>query len=617
MCGISVLVSVRNEPVAEAQIRSITDKVSHRGPDDAGYFIDSNVALGHRRLSIIDLSQAGHQPMQRGDLWIAFNGEIYNYIELRQDLLDLGHTFSSGSDTEVILHAYKQWGTEAFAKFNGMWAFALYDQSKKEIIFCRDHFGIKPLYFFQDADWFMAGSEIKQFTAVDSFKPVLNKKVAVNFLARGWLNVSDETFFEGVNELRPGHFMVYNAVNHTSRIVKWYNLDASSKPITDTYETAVANVRQLFIDSVHIRMRSDVRVGSCLSGGIDSSSIVTVIHSQKMANPDFTTVTSCYKDKVYDEQIFSDLVTAQTGFHTSKIYPELDHLLDEGHLDRMLYHQDQPFSRASHYSEFCVFQKARENKMIVMQDGQGSDEFLCGYPEFMTARMKELLNPSDLKELSSLIRAKASHRKISYWSELRGVVKSLYSERLIKTAKSLLGRSETPWFSDEWKKLAQNGLDEFGSGNVRDLSIEEISYSSIPYQLHSQDRNSMLFSIESRLPFLDHRLVEYCISLPSEYKIRMGYTKAVLRDAITELPKPIRERKDKMGFVAPDSVWMKTNSKKLRKDLEEAVSNTGIFSDELLKRFDRFVEGSLGYELIYFRAMTLNRFCKIFNMKVK
>jgi asparagine synthase (glutamine-hydrolysing) len=616
MCGISIIVDTTNNSIDEKLVKSINDKVSHRGPDDEGFYYGSNFAFGHRRLSILDLSQAGHQPMTWKHLCITFNGEIYNYIELREELIRLGHSFKSSSDTEVILAAYEQWGTDAFAKFNGMWAFAIHDTKKNEIVFSRDHFGIKPLYFARTENYFVVGSEIKQFTALAEFKPVLNKSVAVNFLVRGWLNYSDQTFFVGVNELRPGHYLRYDLTTHQADVKQWYHLAKAAIPISDVYSTAVEKVRSLFEDSVRIRMRSDVRVGSCLSGGVDSSSIVSVVHSQKLGNEDFATVTSCYSDKRFDEQKFSDEVTAKTGIKAVKVFPDLNHLLDEGHLDKMIYHQDQPFSGASHYSEFKVFQTAREQKMIVMQDGQGSDEFLCGYGEFFTMRIIELLRTFQWGKAFRLWKEKASHKNISLMQEIKSFIKSVYLPKILKVIKTIVGRNEYPWLTENWQKLAKTDLVKFEGNSIRDLSLEEIEYSSIPYQLHSEDRNSMLFSIESRLPFLDHRLVEYCIGLPSSYKIKDGYTKAVLRDAITELPDSIRYRKDKMGFVAPDPVWVIQNKARVRQDLENIIETTGIFSPDLLNRFDRFVKGELGYEPIYFRTMAFKRFCKIFNVKI-
>ncbi|MDP4218728.1 MAG: asparagine synthase (glutamine-hydrolyzing) [Bacteroidota bacterium] len=617
MCGISIAINKRNQRVAPEQIRAMNDKVSHRGPDDEGFFAEGHFAFGHRRLSILDLSPAGHQPMQRRNCWLTFNGEIYNYIELRDELKTLGHHFVSGSDTEVILAAYEQWGVDAFPRFNGMWAFAIYDSGIGEIILCRDHFGIKPLNFTITPDWFLAGSEIKQFTAFPDFKPVLNKEVAINFLVNGLLNYSDQTFFSGVSELRPGHYLRYALNSHRMSVHRWYDLDRASRPVKDPFEVAVGRTRELFLDSVRIRMRSDVPVGSCLSGGIDSSSMVSVIHSCGMANGTFATVTSCYEDARYDEQRFSDEVTRQTGYKALKVYPDLNHLWDQGHFDKMLYHQDQPFSTASHYSEFCVFREARNNRIIVMQDGQGSDEFLCGYGEFFVAYVRELLRGFRWRAAWRLLRSKAVHRQRTLGAELRAFLNAAYGFRLIRLAKRIAGRSDHPWMTSSWSKIAASSLVRFPEKNIRDLSLAEIAHSSIPYQLHSEDRNSMMFSIESRLPFLDPRLVEYGIGLPSSYKIGPdGYTKYVLREAIRELPESIRHRKDKMGFVAPDAPWITKNKVAVRKELEEVITRTGVFSDQLLDRFDRFIDGRLGYEPIYFRAMALNRFLKIFKMEI-
>jgi len=616
MCGISLAINVKNVPVSLEQIKAMNDKVSHRGPDDEGFYFGSCFALGHRRLSILDLSPAGHQPMQRKHWWITFNGEVYNYIELREELKKLGHSFRSGTDTEVIVAAYEQWGTAAFSRFNGMWAIAIFDSEKNEIICCRDHFGIKPLYFTRTGSWFLAGSEIKQFTVFPDFRPVLNKEAAVNFLANGLLNYSDKTFFEGVEELRPGHYLRYDLSDHSVKVHCWYDLAKASIRINDTFGSAIKRTRELFLDSVRLRMRSDVPVGSCLSGGIDSSSIVSVIYAEKMANETFATVTSCYEDKRYDEQKFSDEVTRQTGFRSLKVFPDLNCLWDEGHFDKMLYHQDQPFSTASHYSEFSVFRKARESAVIVMLDGQGSDEYLCGYGEFFLLRIREMLRRFQYLRAWRLIKAKAAHNQVSALAEARSFLRSAYLPGIIRSVKKIIGKDAYPWISEEWKVIAKKAVVQFDGKNIREQSLAEISHSSIPYQLHSEDRNSMMFSIESRLPFLDPRLVEYGIGLPSSFKIRDGYTKFILREAIGELPESIRLRKDKMGFEAPDAPWIMQNKALVRKELEEAISRTGIFSDELLSRFDNFTSGRSGYEPIYFRAMALNRFLKIFKMQL-
>jgi asparagine synthase (glutamine-hydrolysing) len=616
MCGISIAINKNNDFLSETIIRSMNDVITHRGPDSEGFFFNNNFALGHRRLSILDLSSAGHQPMNYCNLSITYNGEVYNYIELKEELKLLGYRFNSTTDTEVILAAYKHWGVKAFEKFNGMWAFAIYDVEKNEIIFCRDRFGIKPLYYTNTENHFLAGSEIKQFVAVKEFCAKLNKRAAINFLIKGLLNYSEETFFENVNELRPGHYLKYNISTHHCTITKWYDLDKSSVLISDDFKTAVKKVKDLFVDSIKLRMRSDVRVGSCLSGGIDSSSIVCVIKANQLANKDFATITSCYKDKLYDEQNFSDAVNKKTGYLSVKVFPELNDLLDMGLLDNMIYQQDQPFSGASHYSEYNVFKKAKEENIIVMQDGQGSDEYLCGYGEFIACYISELLRKFNWLEAFHLLKCKAQHNRISLIRETWTLIKSTIFIKLKKTIWRKLGKSENPWLSPAWQQIGNNNIVDFDKINIRDLSIAEINHSSIPYQLHSEDRNSMTFSIESRLPFLDHRLVEYVIGLPNSYKIRDGYSKFILREAMDELPDVVKYRKDKMGFVAPDAPWLKENKVRVRAELQLMVSRTGIFTDDLVVRFDKFVSGELGYEPIYFRAMAFSRFINVFNMKI-
>jgi asparagine synthase (glutamine-hydrolysing) len=616
MCGISVIINKTGRPVSPDLIKSVNNKVANRGPDDEGYFLNDSFALGHRRLSIIDLTHAGHQPMNYEHFWITFNGEIYNYVELKAELELLGNTFKTDSDTEVLLAAYKQWGVNAFAKLNGMWAFAIYDIEKNEIILCRDHFGIKPLFFTQVGDFFSAGSEVKQFTALESFVPKLNKDIALNFLIRGWLNYSTETFFEGVHELRAGHYIKYDLATHHYDIRQWYNLKEKIVPISATPQEATDKVRELFIESVKIRMRADVNVGSCLSGGIDSSAIVSIIDGQHFANKDFTTVTSCFEDQDFDEQRFSDLVTSQTGFCSIKVYPELDRLLDSDHLDKMVYAHDQPFSSASNYSQLIVFEFARRNNIVVMMDGQGSDEYFLGYGEFVVASLLEFLKTGKFGLFYSLLKNKSIANKSSVFKEFTKYFLMPIYFSLASKAKAIMRRKEYPWLSESWKKRARIESDKFNPNEVNKLSLCELVDSNLPNLLHSEDRNSMFFSIESRLPFLDHRLVEYVIGLPTEYKIGSLYSKNILRDAIGELPSPIKHRNDKMGFVAPTARFLKDNREVVRNELVQIVDKFDFFNLSLVSGFDDFVSGEKMYSEIYFRAIALNRFCEVFKMKL-
>jgi asparagine synthase (glutamine-hydrolysing) len=615
MCGISLIIDMHNQPVARQQMQCMNNKVIHRGPDGEGYYFGENFAMGSRRLSIIDLSDAGLQPMNRGDDWIIFNGMIYNYVELRQELSDLGYKFQSETDTEVLLAACQHWDLQAFNKLNGMWAFAWYKASSDEIILCRDYFGIKPLYYTSVNGLFAAASEIKQFTSLSGFIPVLNKRTTINFLVNGWLNYSEQTFFKDVNELRGGHYLVYNLKNHDCKIHQWYNLSEASAPSNIKLNEAIEGVRHLFGDSMKKRMRADVRIGSCLSGGLDSSAMVSYLHKSNLTVDDFATVTSCYKEKEYDEQQYSDEVSRTTGFQGFKVFPDLNKLLDNGELAAMVYHQDQPFSTASHYSEYSVFKTASINKLTVMLDGQGSDEYLCGYGEFFLLHIKKLLHSGKIIKALRNIRTKTHYPGNSIFKFIKAYFKTVYLYPLIAGSKKALGKGNYQMLSNSWNKLANRHLVEFESKDLRELSLHQMLYSSLPLQLHSEDRNSMMFSIESRLPFLDHRLVEYVISLPADHKIKNGYSKYVLREAVHEMPALIRKRTDKMGFVAPEEPWVRENHIRFKKELTEAIESSDIFSPKLLKRFDRFIKGKLGYEPIYFRAIALHHFIKVFNMQ--
>jgi len=607
MCGISGIIS-KNTTEHYEIIQKMNNRIIHRGPDDEGTYLDSNVALGHRRLSILDLSEQGNQPMTKHDFVIVFNGEIYNYIELREELKKLGYSFTSQTDTEVILSSYHCWGSECVKKFNGMWAFLLYNPKAQEIFASRDQFGIKPLYYNKNENLIAFASEIKQFLELPGFKPTLNKLVTAKFLLNGQLNQQQETFFEGVLELKPGFNLVVNTLDLKFKITKWYDFKLQNDQSTISYEDALKRFTNLFKDAVNIRMRSDVKVGSCLSGGIDSSSIVCSIQGQGVF---VETVTSCYADKKFDEQKFSDIVTQNTRFKAHKIYGD-NSMNSREVLRKMIYHQDQPVATGSHFSEYNVFSEAQKQKLIVMLDGQGSDEYLGGYPEFKTAVFSSLLNTFKWKSLNKLVEQEATLYKLSKLEIYKRELKSLLYYPFIVGINRMLGKDNREYSKsfvlliDSYKKSAKN---------FRKLSILELETTSLPYQLHSEDRNSMLFSIESRLPFLDYRLVEFCLSLPDHFKYRDGYTKKILRDAIGNLPQEIKDRKDKMGFVSPDEPWVKENAFFFLELMKKALEEYKFITQEFIDQFNLFLAGNRSYEAKYFRVVSLVIFCEEFKLQ--
>lgn len=607
MCGISGIVSFTNLDNGLEIVHKMNERIIHRGPDAEGIFEQGNVYLGHRRLSIIDLSIAANQPMHKHGYTLVFNGEIYNYIELREELIILGYSFETNSDSEVILSAYHYFGADCTKKFNGMWSFLLLDPCKDELFVSRDQFGIKPLYYFQTKELISFASEIKQFLEIPDFVPKLNKKVSASFLIDGALNQTQDTFFEKVYELKPGMNILIHTKSNQIKFSNWYSF-RSKTDINLTYLEAVEKFKVLFEDAIKIRMRSDVRVGSCLSGGIDSSAIVCKVRE---LNESLETVTSCYSDNKFDEQKFSDIVTQSTGFKAHKVYGDLGTINRIEILRKIVYHQDQPIATGSHFSEYNVFSEANKQGFIVMLDGQGSDEYLGGYPEFKSIYLLSLLKKLRLKALMNFILTESELSKISVTQIIKREFKTIFYYPIIQIFNRIFNRENKEFALGYTCLLNDNTVPR----NFTELSILELEQTSIPYQLHSEDRNSMLFSIESRLPFLDYRLVEFCLSLPEYYKLRDGYSKKILRDAVTSLPVEIKERKDKMGFVSPDEVWVKENLKFFIEKFNLALTEYNFITETFMDQFHLFITGKRPYEAKYFRVLSLVVFCEEFNIK--
>jgi asparagine synthase (glutamine-hydrolysing) len=612
MCGISGIILKNNLSPSEDIMHKMNNRIIHRGPDAEGFYQFENVALGHRRLSIIDLTESANQPMHKHGFSIVFNGEIYNYIELRNELIQVGYEFQTNSDTEVILSAYHYFGKECTNKFNGMWAFLLLDENATELFISRDQFGIKPLYIHQTNDFISFASEIKQFLELPGFEQNLNFKVAANFLITGALNQQQETFFQDVIELKPGQNIILNTRSFEFKYDTWYsyeNFIRNKKSLN--YEEAVFEFNRLFEDAVKIRMRSDVKLGSCLSGGIDSSAIVCKV---KELEAHLETITSCYADGKFDEQKFSDIVSKRVGFKSNKIFGDSKEINRVDIFTKMVYHQDQPIATGSHFSEYNVFSKAKELGFIVMLDGQGSDEYLGGYPEFKTIIFKRLLFNLKSKSFKKFIKDEANLYQIKVSSILKRELKTLFYFPLTGFIKKIIGKEHLEYnhfIRGAYKKTKQH------IRNFQGLSILELEKTSIPYQLHSEDRNSMLFSIESRLPFLDYRLVEFCLSLPDNFKMRNGFSKKILRDAISSLPIEIKERKDKMGFVSPDEALVKENSTFFLEKLILALTKYQFITQTFIEQFNLFLLGKKAYDPKFFRAVSLVVFCEVFEMKVK
>jgi asparagine synthase (glutamine-hydrolysing) len=607
MCGLSGIINKIHGPVSEDEIKSMNKKIIHRGPDSEGYYFDKNLALGFRRLSIIDLSNSANQPMTYNDKYvIVFNGEIFNYLEIKQELIQKGYKFKTKSDTEVILVSFQEWREKCTEKFNGMWAFALYD-IENAILFCsRDRYGIKPFVYHINSTQIIIGSEIKQIAAIKSYKKELNLNVTYDFLENGLLNINDENFFSGVQSLTPGHNLTINLKDFKIIRTRYFDLTAIQELKQLHYSEAVEKFKRLFLNAVKIRLRADVTVGSFLSGGLDSSSIIST--AKKLNNDHLSAVTysSCYEDKKYDEQEYIDTVLSHLHLKSRKIFPDLNDLLDEQMLDKVSYHHDQPIVSASFFNEFKLFETAHNDKLKVVLDGQGSDEFLAGYLNFNLFNASDVLGLKFFKLINEFYSQQINH-KISYSSTLRSTLsqlKSIANPRTRVVNSALL----------KMKPDSEYVIPKTNFRNYRDLSTYQILNSSIPHQLHAQDRSAMAYSVESRNPFLDFELTEFIYSLPDTFKMRSGTTKRILRDAMKNIvPDKILNRHHKMGFVAPEPVFMLNNKAKVLKLLKDAVQANSFLKPDTVKKFEN-INRYEDYDNSYFRVISFYSFQKQFNL---
>jgi len=552
MCAIAGIVNLSKKTVDEKNLKLMIRVVKYRGPDDEGFFVDKNIGLGHARLSILDLSSAGHQPMHYKNLTIIYNGEIYNYLELKKQLKKRGHKFKSKSDTEVILHAYEEWGEKCLNKFNGMWAFAIWNSNKKEIFCSRDRFGIKPFYYYFDQNNFIFASEIKQILEVKHTNPKPDDETVYNYLVYGFENYSERTFFKNIKQLPGGHYLKMNLSlkNLKPFLNKWY-LFKDSKSNLYSFDW-------LLRDSIKIRLRSDVPVGSCLSGGLDSSTIVVLANNILQSNKDYhqEVFTAVFKNhKNIDESIYAQKVINKTGCIKNFVYPN-DKTLRED-LEKLIWHQEEPFGGLSIFSQWCVMKKAKEKNIKVLLDGQGGDELFLGYERYYIYFLKQSLKKLNIFKFLSEFYLISQNSKLDFKALIQYYIYfSLPSFRLFKL------HQRSGYFLDKNFAIAfknKMSVRKFmHPKNLLELQKNEIFYSQLPHLLRYEDKNSMAFSVETRLPFLDYRLVEFVYSLPEKFKIQKGWTKYILRKSTKGiLPDDIRWRKNKIGFEVPQVLWLK------------------------------------------------------------
>ena len=605
MCGITGYLSRRG--VSREVVTAMADRIAHRGPDDQGIQLFDGVALGHRRLSIIDLSPAGHQPMVRDDAWLVYNGEIYNYLELREELKAKGHRFTSGSDSEVLLAAYREWGHECLHRLNGMFAFAIWDARTRELFCARDRLGVKPFYYWAGDGDFVFGSEIKALLAHPSVPRRPNPAIVYDYLAFKAADHTDETFFDGIVRLPAAHYLV---VKPDGELVQrqWWSLAVNDEidASEPTRAELVARFAELCRDAVRLRLRADVPIGTCLSGGLDSSAIAMLANDlifrehaidRALIGQHQKTFSACFEDKRFDEREFIQLVLDATGAESYTVFPDGDGWWRD--LDKLLWHMDEPFHSTSQYSQYCVMRRVAQAGVKVTLDGQGADELLAGYPGYHAAWLATLLARGQLGRALHEARAtlamggrgqsaadlalRVGYAVLPFATQLRQLVSPVAKLTSDARIRRVIRPELEAKFADR-RAAAQERQNELLRDFPRRLH-HDVTSASLPPLLRYEDRNSMAFGIESRTPFLDYRLVEHAFAMPMSLKISNAWTKRGLREAMEGvLPEPIQWRKDKKGFVTPEAIWMRAGRERIRDVLSGRLASSEFLDGEAIRR---------------------------------
>lgn len=573
MCGIAGILSANPGLVSEQRVKNMTDAIAHRGPDGEAWWVapEGQLALGHRRLSIIDLSELAAQPMHYQDRYtIVYNGEIYNYRELKITLEQRGYGFRSQSDTEVILAAYAAWGTDCLEHFDGMFAFAIWDRKEQLLFAARDRFGEKPFYYYKDEEQFAFASEMKGLWAAGIEKKV-NERMLYNYITLGYVQNpqnASETFYTGIHKLPARSFLLYDMGKQTLSEHSYWDIDIAATNLSISEPEAIEQLGTLLSLSVNRRLRSDVPVGTSLSGGLDSAAVLACIHQAAERPALIQTFSATFPGFVRDESAQIGLTAGSFGVTNYQVQPDADNLIND--FERICYHQEEPFQSASIVAQYKVFELAKKHGVTVLLDGQGADEILGGYTKCYPWYWRELY-----RQNKSLLRRELQE------ANGRG------QDGLWNWKQKLASR--LPHFAETWqvrhRSRQQRKHGDLTSGFIAAFGVSHYQVPHVPtlngalyYNtflngleelLQYADRNAMAHGREVRLPFLYHELAAFIFSLPASFKIRDGYTKWLLRITMEPaLPAAIVWRKDKVGFEPPQQIWMQ--DKRLEAYIREA-----------------------------------------------
>lgn len=500
-----------------------------------------NLFFGHRRLSIIDTSLNGHQPMQRGHLHLIFNGEIYNYVELKAELRSLGQVFSTSSDSEVLLVAYEQWGADCVRRFNGMFTFMIFDERACTLFVANDRFGVKPLYYYRMGTELIFVSEIKQLRAY-ALNLTVNRRVTDDFLAAGYIDTDEQTMFNEVSRFPKAHHATLDLRSGGTEL-KFLSYYQMGKVETDTH--TVERFSEIFTDAVRIRLRSDVPLGLASSGGLDSSAILYRAHqllSRENKRPEINAFSAVFPGMEGDESEFIRFIEKDLGISAHFCNPLEQFSIAT--FEKHIFHQDMPVASTSYFAEWVVAETVHKAGVKVLLIGQGGDELLAGYHHHFYRYCRQLILQGKILKYLALIRQ---------YAQLKSVPVNTIHSRVLNEVK-LAAR-----FRMGLAKFSSKLDGKWNRANaLTDLLKMDLTETMLPAYLRADDRDSMAWSIETRHPFLDYRLVDYSFSLPLDYKIRQGWQKWILREAMTEVPDRIRYRKDKKGYTTPERDWITT-----------------------------------------------------------
>jgi len=597
MCGIAGILSPDTKLVSRERLQKMTDVIQHRGPEGDGFWINpaTTVGFGHRRLSIIDLSNAASQPMHYQERFtITYNGELYNYPEIKETLHKKGFVFRSQCDTEVVLAAYACYGKECLEYFDGMFAFAIWDEKEKTLFCARDRFGEKPFFYTcsYHHNQLLFASEMKALWAVGVPKK-MNNHMLLNYLTLGWVqNPTDkqQTFFEEILSLPPAHYIIYRLQPNEEpclQVRSYWDLDKETQKQNTSINFAKTHFLDLFNTSVSRKLRSNVAVGSSLSGGLDSSSIVATVHKLLNNEVHQKTFSAVFPGFEKDESKPIAEVVKRFGIDNYEVTPTADDFIND--FEKLVYHQEEPYQSASIYAQYKVYELAKQKGITVILDGQGADEILAGYSKYYHWCWQEKIAGQKWKEATQEITLARQNGQEINWglkNYLAAFMPQLAANQLQK--KAIYQQKKHPYISFDFFREHANSsniykpaitkLNDILYFNTMQFGLEEL--------LRYADRNSMAHSREVRLPFLSHELVQFVFNLPSSFKISEGYTKFLLRQSMTDsLPESIAWRKDKVGFEPPQKQWME--NKRVVEYLHESrrkLVEQGILRKEVLQK---------------------------------